>query len=83
MESHITFNTVLSKVPIKGKGVEIFENLLAEIIFNPQEWLLTIFSFQYHPYNKHWGLENKRNDHQLKTLLIVKEILFVRTIGNV
>ena len=36
-ESHITFNTALSKVPIKGKGVEIFEHLLAEIIFNPQE----------------------------------------------
>ena len=37
IESHITFNTVLSKVSIKGKGVEIFTHLLAEIIFNPQE----------------------------------------------
>ena len=37
MESHITFNIVLSKVPMKGKGVEIFEHFSAEMIFNPQE----------------------------------------------
>ena len=49
MESHITFNIVVSKVPMKGKGLEIFEHFSAEIIFNPQEWLLTIFPFQYHP----------------------------------
>ena len=32
---------------------------------------------------KHWGHENKRNDHSLKELLTVKQIPFVRTIGNV
>ena len=40
------------------------------------------------PYNitpliTHQGYENKGNDHQLKKLLIVKQILFVSTIGNV
>ena len=32
---------------------------------------------------KHWGHESKRNDHSLKELLTVKQIPFVRTIGNV
>ena len=29
------------------------------------------------------GYENKGNDHRLKKLLIVKQILLVRTLGNV
>ena len=40
------------------------------------------------PYNitpliTHQGHENKGNDHQLKKLLIVKQILLTSTIGNV
>ena len=40
------------------------------------------------PYNitpliTHQGHENKGNDHQLKKLLIVKQILLVSTIGNI
>ena len=39
------------------------------------------------PYNitteSHEGLENKGNDHQLKKLLIVKQILLLSTSGNV
>ena len=39
------------------------------------------------PYNitteSHEGLENKGNDHQLKKLLIVKQILLLSTLGNV
>ena len=33
------------------------------------------FSLQYYPYIKQLGHENKGNDHQLKKLLIVKQIL--------
>ena len=40
------------------------------------------------PYNiipliTHQGYEKKRNDHQLKKLLIVKQILLVSTIRNI
>ena len=35
--------------------------------FNPEEWLASSFSLQSQPYIKHYGLENKENDHQLKT----------------
>ena len=37
------------------------------------------FSLQHHPWIKHKGHENKVNDHQLKKLLIVKQILLVST----
>ena len=52
--------------------------------FTPYEWLASNFYFQYHPSIKHKaGHENKGNDPQFKKLLIVKQILLVRTIGNV
>ena len=38
---------------------------------------------QYCPLIKHLSQKNKGNDHQLKKLLIVKQILLVRTLGNV
>ena len=41
----------------------------------PPEWLASNFSLQYHTWIKHKGHENKLNDHQLKKLLIVRQIL--------
>ena len=41
--------------------------------FNPLESLTSNFFLQNHPSIKHWGHENKGNDHQLKKLLIVEE----------
>ena len=51
--------------------------------FNPQEWLASNFSLPYHPWIKHEGHESKGSDHQLKKLLIVRQILLVSTLGNV
>ena len=50
--------------------------------FIPLEWLASNFSVQYHSRFTHKGHENKGNDHQLKKLLTVKQILFVDTIGR-
>ena len=50
--------------------------------FNPQEWLAFNFSLQDHPWITLKSHENIRNDHQLKKLLIVKQILLVSTLGN-
>ena len=36
--------------------------------FVPQVWLASNFSVQYHPWNKHHGLENEGNDHRLEKL---------------
>ena len=40
-------------------------------------WLASIFSSQHYPWLKHYSHENKGNDHQLKELLIVIQILLV------
>ena len=45
--------------------------------------LASIFSLQYHPWIKHESHKNRRDDHQLKQLLIVKQILLVSLFGNV
>ena len=37
----------------------------------------------YRPWTKHQGRKNNGNDHQLKKLLIVKQILLVSTLRNV
>ena len=41
------------------------------------------FSFQFHSWIDHEGLKSKGNDHQLKKLLIVKEILLYSSSGNI
>ena len=51
--------------------------------FYLQERLASNFSLKYHPWVTHEGDKNKWNDHQLKKLLIVQQILFVRTLGKV
>ena len=51
--------------------------------FNPWEWPASNFSFQYQPWIKHLGHENKGNDNQLKNLLIVRQILLASTLENV
>ena len=51
--------------------------------FNPWEWPASNFSFQYHPWIKHLGHENKGNDNQLKNLLIIRQILLASTLENV
>ena len=50
---------------------------------NPLEWLASNFSLQDYPWITQPGHENKGNDHQLKKLLIVKQILLVSTLRNV
>ena len=51
--------------------------------FCPQEWRASYFSLQYHRWIKHEGHKNKRNDHQRKMLLIVRQILLISTSGKV
>ena len=51
--------------------------------FNPWEWLVTISPISIIPKQTHCGYKNKGNDHHLKKLLIVKQILLVSTIKNV
>ena len=46
------------------------------------KWPPSNFSLQYHPWIKHQSHENNGNDHQLKELLIIKEILLGSTLGN-
>ena len=51
--------------------------------FSPQEWLASNFSLWYHLWIKHESHEKRGDDHQLKQLLIVKQILLVSLFGNV
>ena len=44
---------------------------------SPKEWQASNFSLQYHPWIKHGSHENRLDDHQLKQLLIVHQILLV------
>ena len=46
------------------------------------DWRLTS-TLQYHPWITREGHKITRNDHYLKKLLIVKQILLVNTIGNI
>ena len=43
--------------------------------------LICLFSITLKSHFK--GQENRENDHQLKQLLIVKQILLVSTLGNI
>ena len=58
-------------------------NLSLSYAVNPQECLAWNFSLQYHPWIKHSGHENEENDHQLKRIAIVQQILLISTLGNV
>ena len=49
----------------------------------PREWLASNFSLQYHPLIKHEGHKSEENDHRLNMVLIIKQILSVRTLGNI
>ena len=51
--------------------------------FGSQEWPASNFSLQYHLWIKYYGHWNNGNDHQLKKLLIVKQILLISTTGNI
>ena len=50
---------------------------------SPQEWLASNFSLLHHLWIKNESHENGGGDHQLKQLLIVKQILLVSLIENV
>ena len=63
--------------------LSIFRTLKRVKPFNPSEWLASNLSLQYHHWITHWCHENKRNDQQLKKLLIVWQILLVSTLVNV
>ena len=52
-------------------------------LFNPLEWLASSFSLQKHHGIKHEGQEKTGNDHELKKLLILKQILLASTLQNV
>ena len=47
------------------------------------EWQASIFSLQYDLWNKHEIRENRGDDHWLKQLLVVQQILLVSLFGNV
>ena len=49
----------------------------------PKSGLALNFSLQYHPWISHQGHKNKRNDHQIKKFLIIKQILPVSILRNV
>ena len=51
--------------------------------FSPQECLASNFSLWSHLWIKHESHEKRGDDHQLKQLLIVKQILLVSLFGNV
>ena len=51
--------------------------------FSPKEWLASNFSLWYHLWIKHESHEKRWVDHQLKQLLIIKQILLVSLFGNV
>ena len=53
------------------------------LTLSPLRVISTNFSLQYHPRITNLGYENKGNDHQLKKLLIVKEIHLVSPLRNV
>ena len=42
---------------------------------NPYEWLVSNYPLQYHLLIKHLGHTDKRDDHQLKKVLIIKKII--------
>ena len=47
------------------------------------KWLASNFSLQHHIWMTPKGHMNKGNDHQLKSLLILKQILLISTLRNV
>ena len=53
------------------------------LTFKPLQVTNIQFSLQYFSWITHQDQENIRNDHQLKRLLIVKQILLVNTLGNI
>ena len=53
------------------------------LTFNPWEWQASNFSLQYQHWITHKCQENKSNYHQLKKLLIIRQILLVSTLVNV
>ena len=53
------------------------------LTFNPWEWQASNFSLQYRHWITHKCHENKGNYHQLKKLLITRQILLVSTLVNV
>ena len=55
---------------------------LAKTVWKRSECLASNFSSQYQPWIKCLGYENKGNDHQLKKVLIVKQILLACTINK-
>ena len=56
------------------------QSIKVALPFDPLEWPTSNFSSQPHPWITYEGHKNKRNDHQLKKLLIVKQILLVDTL---
>ena len=67
---------------LKGETGIMRKKVTSVWLFNP----LTLKSDQHliSPYNiTHQGHESKGNDHQLKKLLIVNQILLVSSLGNV
>ena len=62
----------------------MFVLIIIPILVSPFDpWLASNFSLQYHQWITHLCQENKRNDYQLKKLLIAERILLVSTLGNV
>ena len=52
-------------------------------VLTPKNSLASNFSLHYHTPNHTFFHDIKGNDHQLKKLLIIRQILLVSTLGNV
>ena len=50
--------------------------------FGPSEWPTYYFSLQYHPWINHWGHEKEGNDHGLRKLVGIQQILLISTREN-
>ena len=53
------------------------------LTLSPQEWPASNFSLQYHHWITHQCHENEGNDHQLKKLSIIRQIVLVSTLVTV
>ena len=77
-ETHVALT--LRPIPVEAWIYSSFWNFST---LCPYEWPQCNFSLQHHARVSHKGREIKGNDHQLKNLLILKQILLVSPLGNV
>ena len=75
-------NRVVSRLSARFPVLKWRSRHLAKPLYYPWEWLASNFSLQYQSWNKHWGLENKENDHQLLKILLDRQVILLSNIGT-